>query len=140
MNYVCISIAMVFTFLSPMVRQRLSSLDRNIKNKLEVQTLKLVRTFEEKLVNVGSSHFMPIKWALHVIYEARDRNEIDEKLFNTIINEINAVHTQCDRLINFKHETFSWGLTKGVKISVYTFFVVGAVSAFKSCKHICFNR
>lgn len=127
---------MVFTFLSPLVRKRLVSLDKSIKNRLEVETLNLIKIFEGKLANVGSNHFMPIKWSLQVINEARLKDEIDEKLFNSLINEINTVHTQCDRLINFKHETFSWGLTKGVKTSVYTFFVVGAVSSIKCLK--CF--
>lgn len=127
MKYLTTSIAIVFSFLSPMVHKRLFSSEKNIKAKLEIQTKKLVEKIEKKLVNVSSSHFMPIKWTLHVIYEARERNEIDERLFNALISEVNAVHTQCDRLINFKHETFSWGLTKGAMTSVYTFFTVGAV-------------
>lgn len=83
---------------------------------------------DRKLLNVSSSHFIPIKWAMHVLTEARARNEVDERLGNTLVIELNALHTQCDRLINFKHETFSWFLTMSVMTSVYTFFVVGAVS------------
>lgn len=127
MKYLITAIAMVFSFISPMVRKRLQNEDEKIKKKVDGATKKLIEKIEKKLVNVDSSHFMPIKWTLHVVYEARGRGEVDEKLFNTLVAEINAVHTACDRLIGFKHETFSWGLTQGAKTSVYTFFVVGAV-------------
>lgn len=133
MKYLITAIAMVFSFISPMVRKRLFSSEKKVKAKVEASTKKLIEKIEKKLVNVNSSHFMAIKWALHVIYEARLRDEVDEKLFNTLVAEINAVHTACDRLIGFKHETFSWGLTQGAKTSVYTFFVVGAVR--KGCKN-----
>jgi Bestrophin, RFP-TM, chloride channel len=128
MKYVCTSLAMVFSFLSPMVRKRLFSSERNIKAKLELDSIKAIERVERKLLNMNSSHFMPIKWALHCIHEARLRNEVDERLANSLVVELNGLHTQCDRLINFKHETFSWGITKGVMTSLYTFFVVGAVS------------
>ncbi|CRK91611.1 CLUMA_CG005265, isoform A [Clunio marinus] len=127
MKYVTSAIAMVFSFLSPMVFNRLKSSENNTRAKLEVQSQKLIEKTKDKLLNVHSGHFMPIKWALHAVYEAKLKQEIDEKLVNTLINEINHLHTQCDRLINFKHEGFSWGLTTGVKISLYAFFVIGAI-------------
>lgn len=119
---------MVFSFLSPMVRKRLFSSEQNRKAKLEWHSKRIIERIERRLVNVSSSHFMPIKWALHAVQEARDRQEIDERLGNTLILEINALHAQCDRLINFKHETFSWFLTLGAKTVVYAYFTVGAVS------------
>lgn len=130
MKYLCTSIAMVFSFLSPLVKSRLDCSERKIKAKLEGPSKKLIDKIEKKLmrVNINSSHFMPLKWCLHMIHEAQERNEIDERHVNTLIAEISALHTQCDRLINFKHETFSWGLTQGAKVSVYTYFSVGAVS------------
>jgi len=127
MKYVCTALAMVFSYLSPMVRKRLFSSEKKIRAKLENQTKKLVDKIERKLLKVNSGHFMPIKWSLHVVHEARIRNEVDERLYNTLVVELNQLHTHCDRLINFKHETFSWGLTKGVTTSVYVYFVVGAV-------------
>lgn len=132
MRYVCTSLAMVFSFMSPMVYKRLFNSEMKIKAKLELQTKKLVDRIESKLLNVNSSHFMPIKWALHVAHEARSRDEIDERLFNTLVIELSALHTHCDRLINFKHETFSCGLTRIVMTSVYAYFIVGAVRLFKS--------
>lgn len=119
---------MVFSFLSPMVRKRLFSSEQNRKAKLEWHSKRIIERIERRLVNVSSSHFMPIKWALHAVQEARDRQEIDERLGNTLILEINALHAQCDRLINFKHEMFSWFLTLGAKTVVYAYFTVGAVS------------
>lgn len=127
MKYVCTSLAMVFSYISPMVQRRLYSSEKNIKAKLEVQSQKTIAKIEKKLLNMHSSHFMPIKWALHVIYEAVEREEVDPRLLNTLINELNSLHVHCDRLINFKHETFSWGMTLGAKISVYSYFLVGAV-------------
>lgn len=127
MKYVCTALAMVFSFISPMVRKRLFDSERKVKAKLELQTKRIIDRVEQKLLNVNSSHFMPIKWALHVTNEARNKNEIDERLFNTLVVELSSLHTQCDRLINFKHETFSWGLTMGVTSSVYSYFISGAV-------------
>lgn len=137
MKYVCTALAMVFSYLSPMVKKRLFSSEKKIKAKLENQTKRIIDRVEKKLLNVNSSHFMPIKWALHVVHEARIRNEVDERLFNTLVVELNQLHTHCDRLINFKHETFSWGLTKGVTTSVYAYFVVGAVRTLTYLKFFC---
>lgn len=129
MKYVCTALAMVFSLLSPMVRKRLLSSEETQKARLERQTQKVISRIERKLLNVKSSHFMPIKWSLHVIQEARGRSEVDERLANPLIAELNTLHTQCDRLIGIRHETFAWGLTKGVLTVVYTYFVVGAVSS-----------
>lgn len=128
MRYVCTSIAMVFGVLSPMVRARLLRSENDIKAKLEVQSKKLIERVEKKLLKVHSSHFMPIKWCLQVIHESHKRNEIGDRLAYTLIAEINLLHTQCDRLINFKHENFSWVLVKCAMTSCYLYFVVGAVS------------
>lgn len=127
MKYATTALAMVFSFLSPMVRKRLLGSEKHIKERLEIQSKKVIEKIEKKLLNVNSSHFMPIKWALHVIHEAHGRKEVDDRLFNTLINEINVLHANCDRLINLRHETFSWGITRGVMISQYAYFSVGAV-------------
>lgn len=127
MKYVCTALAMVFSVISPMVRTRLLCSEKNQKERLERQSQRVISKIERKLLNVKSSHFMPIKWALHVLQEARGRNEVDERLANSLIGELSALHTQCDRLIGYKHEKFSWGLTKGVLLVVYSYFVVGAV-------------
>jgi Bestrophin, RFP-TM, chloride channel len=131
MKYVCTSLGMVFSVLSPMVRKRLTCGEKNQKARLERKAQKVITKIERKLLNVKSSHFMPIKWSLHVIQEARGRSEVDERLANQLIAELNTLHTLCDRLIGFKHETFSWGLTKGVLTVVYTYFIVGAVRTQK---------
>lgn len=128
MKYATTSLAMVFSFLSPMVRKRLFSSEKHIKERLELQSKKVIEKIEKQLLNISSCHFMPIKWTLHVIQEAHMRKEVDDRLYNTLINEINVLHANCDRLINLQHETFSWGITRGVKVSLYAYFVVGAVS------------
>lgn len=127
MKYVCSSLAMVFSFLSPMVQRRLYCSERDIKARLEVQSTKVIDRIERKLLNMSSSHFMPIKWALSVVFEAQEKKEIDDRYVNVLINEINLLHTQCDRLINFKHETFSWFLTIGAKTSIFSYFLVGSL-------------
>lgn len=127
MKYVCTSLAMVFSYLSPMVQRRLFCSNRDTKAKLEVQSAKVIERIERKLLNMSSSHFMPIKWALSVIHEAQEKKEIEDRLVNTLINEINLLHTQCDRLVNFKHETFSGFLTAGAKLSIYSYFLVGSL-------------
>lgn len=118
---------MVFSFLSPMVRNRLLCSEKGRKEHLEVQSRKTIDKIEKKLLNVNSSHFMPLKWALDVIYEAQAKKETDDRLVNNLIVLINSLHTQCDRLVNFKHERFSWFLTIGAKTSIYSYFVVGAL-------------
>ncbi|KAG4071627.1 hypothetical protein HA402_011781 [Bradysia odoriphaga] len=70
---------------------------------------------------------MCLKWALNVIIEGRDKKDIDDRLANILITEINNLHTQCDRLVVLKHETFSRGFTMCAITSVYTYFIVGAV-------------
>ncbi|KAJ6640917.1 Bestrophin-1 [Pseudolycoriella hygida] len=126
-KYVCTAIAMVFSCLSPMVRKRLFSSENKIKAQLETQSRRIIENVEKKLLSVASNHFMPIKWSLNVIIEARDKKDVDDRLANILITEINALHTQCDRLVALKHETFSRGLTWCAIVSVYSFFTVGAV-------------
>lgn len=111
-----------------MVHKRLTSSEQNIKDKLESESRKIIERIERKLLNVGSSHFMPLKWALQVLYEARDADLVEEKMFNALISEINHIHAQCDRLVSFKHESFSWGLTIGAMCAVYLYFTTGTVS------------
>lgn len=118
---------MVFSCLSPMVRKRLFSSEKKIKAHLEANSRKIIENIEKKLLGVSSSHFMPLKWALNVIIEARDKKDVDDRLANILVTEINALHAQCDRLVALKHETFSRGLTMGAVTSIYTFFVVGSV-------------
>lgn len=126
-KYVCTAIAMVFSCLSPMVRKRLYSSETKIKAKLEAHSRKIIENVEKKLLSLSSSHFMCLKWALSVIIEGRDKKDIDDRLANILITEINNLHAQCDRLVVLKHETFSRGLTMCAITSVYTYFIVGAV-------------
>lgn len=118
---------MVFSCLSPMVRKRLFSSETKIKAQLEVHSRRIIENVEKKLLSVSSSHFMPLKWSLNVIIEARDKKDIDDRLANILITEINGLHTQCDRLVALKHEMFSRGLTMCAITSVYLYFTVGAV-------------
>lgn len=140
MKYVCTTLAMVFSYLSPLVRKRLMCSDRNIKSRLGIQSQTIINNIEQKLLNINSSHFIPIKWALHVVDEAAEKGEIESRYVNTLIAEINALHTQCDRLVSFKHENFSWGLTCGVTTSIFSYFIVGSVKWFVivSKKNVCF--
>lgn len=110
-----------------MVRKRLFSSEKKIKAQLEANSRRIIENIEKKLLRVGSSHFMPLKWSLNVIIEGRDKKDIDERLATILVSEINALHTQCDRLIALKHDMFSRGLTICAIGSVYTFFTVGAV-------------
>jgi hypothetical protein len=127
MKYVCTSLAMVFSYLSPMVHKRMSRSESSIKSQLKYQSLMLIDEIKKKLLKIQSSHFIPLKWALHVVDEAQEKGEINARYVNNLIAEINAIHTQCDRLVSFKHEFFSKGLTYGVTSSIFAYFVVGAV-------------
>lgn len=126
-KYVCTAIAMVFSCLSPMVRKRLFSSETKIKAQLEAQSRRIIENVEKKLLSVSSCHFMPLKWSLNVVMEARDKKDVDDRIANILITEINALHTQCDRLVAMKHEMFSRGLTMCAITSVYSYFLVGAV-------------
>lgn len=131
MKYICTSLAMVFCHLSPMVYKRMSRSERNMKSQLKYQSLMLIDEIKKKLLNIQSSHFIPLKWALHVVDEAQEKGEINARYVGNLIAEINTIHTQCDRLVSFKHEFFSKGLTYGVTTSIFAYFVVGTVSFTK---------
>lgn len=127
MKYVCTTLAMVFSYLSPLVRKRLMSSEKNIKARLEIHSQRIINKIEQKLLKINSSHFIPLKWALHVVDEAQEKGEIESRYVNNLIAEINSMHTQCDRLVSFRHENFSWGLTCGVTTSLFSYFIVGSV-------------
>lgn len=139
MKYIITSVAMVFSSLSPLVRLRVMTAKKGEKGKLEIKSKKIIDKIERKLLNIQSCHFIPLKWTLQKIHEAHEQDQVDDRLLRVLVNEITALHTQCDRLINFKAETFSWVVTKVAMTSIYIFFVVGAVSVIlndptiKSC-------
>lgn len=110
-----------------MVRKRLYSSETKIKAQLETNSRKIIENIEKKLLGVSSNHFMCFKWALSVIIEGRDKKDIDDRLANILITEINALHTQCDRMVALQNNLFSRGITLCAITSVYTYFIVGAV-------------
>lgn len=120
MKFVNISISLVFASLSPMVRVYLKKINNDCM--VAAVTFEQFNRIEKELKNV--SFYIPMKYSLQIISEARLKENADDKLTSNLINEINAVHTQCDRLINSRHETFSKGLTIGCIVSLYTYFIV----------------
>lgn len=128
MKYICTSLGMVFSYLSPMVHKRLACSEKRIKVQLRFQNQMFIDEIKKKLPTIHSSHFIPLKWSLHVLDEAQEKGEVDNKYLISFITEINAIHSKCDRLVSFRHENFSRALTSCATISVFSYFIAGLVS------------
>ena len=140
MKYVCTSLGMVFSHLSPLVHKRLSQSERNAKSQLKYQSQILIDEIRKKLANTNTSYFIPLKYALHVIDEGVEKGDINSRYINALIVEINAIHSKCDRLVTLRHENFSRGLTIGVTISFYTYFIAGSVTTHNFRTKHCFYK
>lgn len=105
MEHVCTSLAIVFSPLSPMVSTRISKTGNDAR----------------------TSHSKLIKWSLDAIRQAQQNNEVDSSLVMTLVNDLCTFHSQCDRLMTYKHGVFSMSLTIALKMSLYAFSTVGSV-------------
>lgn len=122
MSYIGTSLAMAFGVLSPIVRKKLFDTRRLMITKLDgSQKLELSKI--EKVLSTDSGHIVPIKWALDVIKEAKDKKEADLEFVNALVAEINNFHTQCDRFVKARLGVLSWISTQVAIIFVYIFCV-----------------
>lgn len=128
MSYVCTSLAIVFSYLSPMVNERLSRLEANFELESKHEDLLEIKKLKKELRFLNSTHYLPLKWALKVVDEANKKKTMNESYLNTLVNEINDIHKQCDRLVCLKHKLFSKELTFFAYLSIFSFLVVGTVN------------
>jgi bestrophin, other len=130
MRYVCLCITMVFTNISPRVKKRFPTLNHYVEAGLLNDNEKEIIDDLNIKFPKHSKHWLPIVWAASIITRARKEGRIrDDFAVKTIIDELNKFRGQCGMLISYDTISIPLVYTQVVTIAVYSYFLVGLVSA-----------
>ncbi|KAL7733049.1 hypothetical protein ACLKA6_002850 [Drosophila palustris] len=124
MRYVCLSLTMVLTMISPGVKRRFPTydylVDAGLLNKNEAT---IIAAMDEKF----PSHFkywMPIMWASSIMTRARKEGRIwDDFSLKSMIDELNKFRYGCNMLIHYDTISVPLVYTQVVTLAVYTYFL-----------------
>ncbi|XP_073835880.1 bestrophin-4-like [Musca autumnalis] len=124
MRYVCLSLTMVLTRISPRVKKRFPTLDHLVDAGLLVENEKqILKTINEKFAK-HSKHWMPIVWASAIVTRARKEGRIrDDSSLKTLIDALNSFREKCMVLTFYDTMSIPLVYTQVVTIAVYTFFL-----------------
>lgn len=124
MRYVCLSLTMFLTRISPRVKKRFPTLEQLVEAGLLVENEKeILRSMNEKF-SKHPKHWMPIVWASAIVTRARKEGRIrDDSSLKTLIDSLNNFRGKCMVLTFYDTISIPLVYTQVVTISVYTFFL-----------------
>ncbi|XP_061395808.1 bestrophin-2-like [Musca vetustissima] len=124
MRYVCLSLTMVLTRISPRVKKRFPTLDYLVDAGLLVENEKqILKSLNEKFAK-HPKHWMPIVWASAIVTRARKEGRIrDDSSLKTLIDALNGFREKCMVLTFYDTMSIPLVYTQVVTIAVYTFFL-----------------
>ncbi|XP_044254540.1 bestrophin-4 isoform X1 [Tribolium madens] len=124
MRYVCLSVTMLFSNISPKVKKRFPTLDHLLKaGLLEESEKKVIQGLNQKFPSY-SKHWLPLVWASSIVTRARKEGRIrDDFAVKTMLDEINAFRGKCGILINYDRISIPLVYTQVVTLAVYTYFL-----------------
>ncbi|XP_013102090.1 bestrophin-2-like [Stomoxys calcitrans] len=124
MRYVCLSLAMVFTRISPRVKKRFPTYDQMVEVGLLMENEKdILKAMNEKFAK-HAKHWMPIVWAAAIVTRARKEGRIrDDSSLKTLIDSLNSFRGKCMVLTFYDSISIPLVYTQLITIAVYTFFL-----------------
>ncbi|XP_058976712.1 bestrophin-4-like [Musca domestica] len=124
MRYVCLSLTMVLTRISPRVKKRFPTLDHLVDAGLLVENEKqILKSMNEKFAK-HPKHWMPIVWASAIVTRARKEGRIrDDSSLKTLIDALNSFREKCMVLTFYDTMSIPLVYTQVVTLAVYTFFL-----------------
>lgn len=123
MRYVCLSLTMVLTMISPGIKRRFPTydylVDAGLMNKNEAN---IITSMDEKFPK-HFKYWMPIMWASSIMTRARKEGRIwDDFSLKTMIDELNKFRAGCNILTHYDMISVPLVYTQVVTLAVYTYF------------------
>ncbi|XP_065159768.1 bestrophin-4-like isoform X2 [Atheta coriaria] len=124
MRYVCLSVTMMFTMISPRVKKRFPTLDHFVEaGLLQTSEKEIISVLDNKFPKY-SKHWLPIVWAASIITRARKEGRIrDDFAVKTLIDELNKFRGQCGLLLSYDTISVPLVYTQTVTLAVYSYFM-----------------
>lgn len=128
MRYVCLSVTMTFTMISPRVKKRFPTLDHFVDaGLLHISEKEILMGLNKKFPKY-SKHWLPIVWASSIITRARKEGRIrDDFAVKTLIDELNKFRGQCGLLLSFDTISVPLVYTQVVTLAVYSYFLTAVM-------------
>ncbi|KAH8307155.1 hypothetical protein KR044_006066 [Drosophila immigrans] len=124
MRYVCLSLTMVLTMISPGIKRRFPTYDFLIEaGLLNKNEANILATMDEKFPG-HFKYWMPIMWASSIMTRARREGRIwDDFSLKSMIDELNKFRSGCILLIHYDMISVPLVYTQVVTLAVYTYFL-----------------
>ncbi|KAI8122109.1 Bestrophin-2 [Lucilia cuprina] len=124
MRYVCLSLTMVLTMISPRVKKRFPTLDHLVDVGLLVENEKVILTNMNEKFAKHPKHWMPIVWASSIVTRARKEGRIrDDSSLKTLIDSLNSFRGMCMVLLFYDTISIPLVYTQVVTIAVYSYLL-----------------
>ncbi|KAH8360857.1 hypothetical protein KR084_009530 [Drosophila pseudotakahashii] len=124
MRYVCLSLTMVLSMISPVIKRRFPSYDQLIEvGLLNANEANIIRAMDAKFPK-HPKYWMPIVWAASIVTRARKEGRIwDDFSLKSMIDELNKFRAGCNMLIHYDTISVPLVYTQVVTLAVYSYFV-----------------
>ncbi|KAH8371298.1 hypothetical protein KR093_006823 [Drosophila rubida] len=124
MRYVCLSLTMVLTMISPGIKRRFPTYDYLIEaGMLNRNEANIIATMDEKFPG-HFKYWMPLMWAASIMTRARREGRIwDDFSLKSMIDELNKFRLGCNMLIHYDTISVPLVYTQVVTLAVYTYFL-----------------
>lgn len=124
MRYVCLSLTMVFTMISPGIKRRFPTYDYFITTGLLNTNEALIITKMDEKFPKHSKYWMPLMWASSVMTRARKEGRIwDDFSLKSMIDELNKFRAGCNMLTHYDMISVPLVYTQVVTLAVYAYFL-----------------
>ncbi|XP_017864066.1 PREDICTED: bestrophin-2 [Drosophila arizonae] len=124
MRYVCLSLTMVLTMISPGIKRRFPTYDFFITTGLLNHNEALIITKMDEKFPKHSKYWMPLMWASSVMTRARKEGRIwDDFSLKSMIDELNKFRAGCNMLTHYDMISVPLVYTQVVTLAVYAYFV-----------------
>ncbi|ALC44679.1 Best3 [Drosophila busckii] len=124
MRYVCLSLTMVLTMISPGIKRRFPNYDYIVDvGMLTKNEASIIQALDEKFPKTPK-YWMPIMWASSIMTRARKEGRIwDDFSLKSMIDELNKFRAGCNMLIHYDMISVPLVYTQVVTLAVYTYFL-----------------
>ncbi|KAH8242447.1 hypothetical protein KR032_006744 [Drosophila birchii] len=124
MRYTCLSLTMVLTLISPVIKRRFPSYDQLIEvGLLNANEASIIKAMDAKFPK-HPKYWMPIIWASSIVTRARKEGRIwDDFSLKSMIDEMNKFRAGCNMLIHYDTISVPLVYTQVVTLAVYSYFI-----------------
>ncbi|EDV97729.1 bestrophin-2 [Drosophila grimshawi] len=124
MRYVCLSLTMVLTMISPVIKRRFPTYDYLVEAGLLNKNEALIISKMDEKFPKHYKYWMPLMWASSIMTRARKEGRIwDDFSLKSMIDELNKFRGDCNMLTHYDMISVPLVYTQVVTLAVYTYFL-----------------